>query len=455
MGEAEPPAPYMSSAAVDEPEVEPFEPQGEQPKIAVDPMMTGGAQTGASTSFSDIAELPPLKEVYIPPPPPPPVFQPEPAAPAKPTAFSGTIKRDEKPKVQTREVAEKALKEIKSVPPKLMFYALGGAAALILAIGIGITIYVHQQNSDDDATAGRAATVTEAPAQPTETQSAAPAPQPQDVTPAPTEEATEAAVPVERSSRAERARAAKRKSAPPTAVIIPGQLALDSTPQGAQVQIDGRTDASYVTPFALTNLTPGQHTISVSKPGYNADTRSVNIVAASRATVVVHLSQLVATLVVNSNPTGASIYIDGRDSGTKTPGQVSVNKGQHVVLARKMGYIDETMNAQFVLGQTYNFAPTLRPLGNVDDIRTVGKMSRFFGGKAQAGQAVVSIHTQPKGAQVAINEHIMEKSSPLEVALDPGNYEIDITMTGYAPVHKVITADRGGKVVVDEVLQPQ
>ena len=49
----------------------------------------------------------------------------------------------------------------------------------------------------------------------------------------------------------------------------------------------------------------------------------------------------------------------------------------------------------------------------------------------------------------------MEKSSPLEVALDPGNYEIDITMTGYAPVHKVITADRGGKVVVDEVLQPQ
>ena len=126
--------------------------------------------------------------------------------------------------------------------------------------------------------------------------------------------------------------------------------------------------------------------------------------------------------------------MDGRDTGTKTPSQVSVDKGQHVVLVRKMGYIDETMNAQFVLGQTFNFSPTLRPLGNVDNIRTVGKMSKLFGGKgAQPGQATVSIRTQPKGAQVAINQHIMEKNSPFDVALDPGNYVIDITLTGYAP----------------------
>ena len=174
-------------------------------------------------------------------------------------------------------------------------------------------------------------------------------------------------------------------------------------------------------------------------------------------TIAAHLSQLMATLVVNSDPTGANIYVDGRDTGTKTPGQVSVDKGQHVVLVRKMGYIDETMNAQFALGQTFNFAPTLRPMGNADNIRTVGgKMSKLFGGKgAQAGQAVVTIHTQPKGAQVAINQHLIEKNSPVDLALDPGNYVLDITLTGYAPIHKVITVDKGDKVVDDEVLQPQ
>jgi hypothetical protein len=133
-----------------------------------------------------------------------------------------------------------------------------------------------------------------------------------------------------------------------------------------------------------------------------------------------------------------------------------VDKGQHTILVRKGGYLDETMSTQFVLGQTFNFSPTLRPLGNIDSIHTVGKMSKLFGGKGtQAGQATVSIHTQPKGAQVAINQHLMEKNSPLDVALDPGNYVIDITLTGYAPVHKVVTAQQGEKLVVDEVLQPQ
>jgi hypothetical protein len=163
-----------------------------------------------------------------------------------------------------------------------------------------------------------------------------------------------------------------------------------------------------------------------------------------------------ATLVVKSNPPGANIYVDGRDMGTKSPGQVSVDKGQHVVLVRMSGYIDETMNSQFVLGQTFNFSPTLRPLGNTENLKTVGKMSKLFGGKGgQAGQGTVSIRTQPKGAQIAINQHLLEKSSPVDVMLDPGNYVIDITLTGYAPVHKIITADKGGKVVVDEVMQRQ
>ncbi len=238
-------------------------------------------------------------------------------------------------------------------------------------------------------------------------------------------------------------------------MVIPGQLAVDSTPQGAQVQVDGQTDPSWVTPFAVTNLQPGSHSVTVSKAGYSTDTRSVEVGAGARANTMVHLSQLMATLVVKSDPAGANVYVDGHDVGAKTPAQVTVNKGQHVVLVRMSGYLDETMNAQFVLGQTFNFSPSLRPLGNADSIKTVGKMSKLFGGKAQAGQAIVSIHTQPKGAQVSVNQHMLEKNSPVDVALDPGNYVIDINLTGYAPVHKIITADKGSKVVVDETLQPQ
>jgi hypothetical protein len=450
----------MSSATIDEPKVETFESQraAEAPKIAVDPLMAEGpAKTGGGTSFSEISELPPLKEVYVAPPPPPPPtsfehMQPE--APAA-TAFKPSRKPVEKPKVQSREVAQKAIKEIRNVPPKLMLYALAGAGILILIIGIGVTIYVHSLNGDDDSGAGRSAAISQTPEQPPQASSratttpAAPAPaavQPSEPQPA------EASVPesnaVEPSARS-KGRNARKKPAP--AAVMPGQLAIDSTPQGAQVQVDGATDASWITPLALTNLQPGQHSITISKPGYSTDSRTINVTSGNRATTVAHLAKLMATLVVKSEPLGANIYVDGRDMGTKTPAQVAVDKGQHVVLVRLSGYLDETMNAQFALGQTFNFTPTLRPLGNADNLKTVGKMSKLFG-HGQAGQGILSIHTQPKGAQVAINQRLLEKGSPVDVMLDPGNYVIDITLTGYAPVHKVIAVDKGSKAVVDEVL---
>ncbi len=453
---AEPPSAHLSSAVADEPQVETFEPQGDAPKIAVDPMMAegGGPAASTGTSFSEISELPPLKEIYTapPPPPPPPVFEPE--EPKKPTStmFNGSLgnlrRTEDKPKVQTREVAEKAIKEITAVPPKLYGYAIGAAAVVILAIGIGVTYYVHSQNSDEDNGAPRQSAAEQAP---TIQQEAKPVAQ------SAPEQTTEAQpAPAEPAETAKKPAHKRAPAAPPKPVVIPGSLAVDSTPQGAQVQLDGRSDPSWVTPFALNNLMPGQHSITVSKPGYSTDTRPVAVTAANRATIVVHLSQLMATLVVKSDPAGANIYVDGRDSGARTPGQVSVDKGQHTVLVRKAGYLDETMSMQFVLGQTFNFAPSLRPLGNIDSMHTVGKMSKLFGGKgAQPGQATVSIRTQPKGAQVAINQHLMEKNSPMDVALDPGNYVVDITLTGYAPVHKVITAGQGSKLVVDEVLQPQ
>jgi hypothetical protein len=421
-------------------------------------MAEGGQTANTSTSFSEISELPPLKEVYIAPPPPAAeVPLATPVSPAAP-AYRGS-RKPEKPKVQPREVAQKAIKEIKGVPPKLMGYSLAAAAALILAIAVGVTIYIHNQSDDDSGATRRPAPAVTQPA-PARPAPAEPAPQPDAAAPADTQpadtqpaETAESTAPVAEPLARSRGRNAKKKAVAP--VLIPGQLTVDSTPQGALVQLDGQGDASWVTPLALSNLQPGPHSITVSKSGYTTDTRTINIASASKGTTTIHLTQTSATLVVKSTPAGANIFVDGRDVGTKTPSQVSVSKGQHVVLVRMTGYLDETMNAQFVLGQTFNFSPTLRPMGNADSIRTVGKMSKLFGGKAGKDQGTVSIHTTPKGAQIAVNQHMVEKNSPVDVALDPGNYVIDITLNGYAPVHKVVTATTGGKVVIDEVLQPQ
>jgi len=64
----------------------------------------------------------------------------------------------------------------------------------------------------------------------------------------------------------------------------------------------------------------------------------------------------------------------------------------------------------------------------------------------------VMVKTQPKGAQVAINNRILDKFSPVELYLDPGTYVVDITLSGFKSVHRVITVEKNGKVAVEESL---
>ncbi|HET9408270.1 MAG TPA: PEGA domain-containing protein [Candidatus Sulfotelmatobacter sp.] len=450
------PAPSAKmSSAVAEPEIETFSPEtskGAAPKIALDPMMAEEPSSGpGGSSFSEISELPPLKEVYVAPEPPPSQELADPV-PASASAF--LRKTEEKPRIQPREAAQKAIKEIKNVPPRLLGYSIAAAAAVILIIAVALTLHIHGLGGDDESATTKpvATSAQPAPTRHTETPAAP--------VPTPTPEATEATSAEQQDgsvpSPAPRTRGGRKKAVAAAPVVIPGQMSVESNPPGAQIQIDGQTDPSWVTPLEISSLEPGEHSLVVSKAGYASDSRKIDVAAGSKGRLTIHLAPLMATLSVASNPTGASIFIDGHDTGKVTPAHLNIDKGQHVILVRMMGYLDETATAQGVPGQTVTISPSLRALGNADNIHTVGKMKKLFhAGGGQVGQAKLTVHTQPKGAQIAINQHILDKNSPVDVMLDPGTYVIDLTLSGYAPVHKIVTADRDGKLTVDEVLQPR
>jgi len=433
----------MSSAVLDEPPTQ-------KPKIAIDPMMAEGVRPGSqSVSFSELDELPPLKEIYAAPPVPKSEDLEE-AEPLPSIILRGG--EPEKPKIQPREVAEKAIKEIKSLPPQLLLYTISAAAALILVIAIAVFWRSHSQNTDEEGQVPASASQPQA--------AAADQGQPQASAPEVLQEETPEPMVQERPSSkaavAAKGRNAKnRKSAAPAAPI-PGQLVVTSTPEGAQLQIDGQTDPIWTTPYTVTAITPGQHTIVVSKAGYTQETRTADVTSANRASLVVHLTALVATAAIASDPVGASIYVDGKDTLRVTPYQVTLEKGTHTILVRKAGYLDETTSVTGVLGQTTHYSATLRALGNVDQIKTVGKFKKLFGGKVtDPGMGKISVRTTPKGAQIAVNRRMLDKGAPIDFMLNPGNYIIEITLSGYKPVQKVIVVDQGGSVSVEETLQPE
>jgi len=434
------PSPVLS-AAVAEPETE-----QPSPRIAVDPMMSAPAPGSSGTSFSDLAEMPPLKAPVFTPPVPEPVEAPRPVVQLNPR------KQEEKPRIQPREVAGKAIKEIATVPPRLMLYSILGAVGLILLIAI--VVFFHVRSEDDGSTAAPQPTkVAKSSAADTEEQApAAPAVEKAAPPVAPIVEAQPSLTvrQVERRSANNR----RRPAPAPMPVIIPGQALIDSTPQGAQFQVDGKSDPSWITPFTVANLSPGKHVISVSKSGYSSDIRSVEVAGGSKSSLVLHLSPINALVAVNSTPPGAEVIMDGKSTGRVTPVQFAVEKGNHTILLRKQGYLEETVTADLGPGQNFQYSPALRALGNAEEMRTVGKFNKMFGrgGDSTAGMGTISIHTQPKGAQIAINQRLIEKLSPVDVMLGPGNYIVDITLTGFKPVHKVVTVDRGGKVAIDEIL---
>jgi len=431
---------------------ETVEPASGTPAFQVDPSMAEEASRAArGPSFSEMTELPPLKEVYIAPPPLPAADEtvPEPVV-------SSLRPQPEKPKVQPREVARKAVKEIKKTPPKLFLYSIAGAIAVIVLVVGFIAFRIHSENSEDEGSvaappvsapvaAGKPAWT---PAQPPVT-AAAPA-QPEQVTVG--QEAPGVSVVPKYTRNRKKAKAQPVASA----IVIPGQLTINSTPEGAEVRIDGRSDPSWITPFNLAGLSPGPHSVTVARAGYAPESRNIDVASGSKLFLVIQLAQITAAVAVSSQPAGAQIFIDGKDTGRVTPAQLSVDKpGAHTLLVRKQGFLEQTSSANLQAGQVFHFAPTLKALGSTDEIKIGGRFKKLFGGGDTAGMGAVSIKTQPKGAQVAVNNRIVDKFSPVDFYLNPGTYVIDITMSGFKPVHRVIDVEKSGKVAIDENLDRQ
>jgi serine/threonine-protein kinase len=244
---------------------------------------------------------------------------------------------------------------------------------------------------------------------------------------------------------------ARHKMVSSPAAPVGGELVLNSVPEGAHVQVDGNT--AGLTPMALTNLSPGQHAVVLAKPGYAAESRSVLIHAGIRNAVAVSLNPLTAMASIASEPTGAAIIIDGHDTGKTTPAKLSVEKGSHSLVLRKPGYMETSASMALNPGETFQFQPTLKPLGNADDIKQVGKLKKLIGHGGQENAARVSVRTFPKGAQIMFNSRMMDRSSPAEFLLGPGTYEVTITLTGYKPVHKMITVESNGRMEVNETME--
>jgi len=94
-------------------------------------------------------------------------------------------------------------------------------------------------------------------------------------------------------------------------------------PGGARVEIGGRNRGE--SPATVTDLPYGQHTVRLSRSGYV--TEQVRVTLSGRRPA----ATFVGTLVVESRPAGAKVFLDGRGIGVTPLTLSDVSVGSHVV----------------------------------------------------------------------------------------------------------------------------
>ena len=298
----------------------------------------------------------------------------------------------EEPTTKSQHVANQAATEIKKIQPRLFLVSLATAAGVILFIGVVVAWRIDFEHSLID---GR------------------------------------------------------------TPVLSSTNTSTTTAP--VQVTLEPRTNEAPALASATVAAAPRQWSIvNTSKPGPAPEIRRIKVASSGKSPMGVQSVPLTATVSVSSDPPAAALWMDGSDTGRMTPAQIVVGKsGNHTFVLKKQGYLDETLTTNLRMGQTFHLAPSLRALGRTDEVKMVGTFSRFFGGSATAQMGTVGVKTQPKGAQIAVNTRILDKTSPAEFYLNPGNYVIDVTLPGFKKVHRVVSVDKGGKVAIDEVMDQE
>jgi hypothetical protein len=204
---------------------------------------------------------------------------------------------------------------------------------------------------------------------------------------------------------------------------------------GASVEVEGRPGQSWKTPQTVPGLTPGTYKVTFSMPGYAPETRSIQVTSGARTPIDVKLNPVKGFLTIAGSPAGAEVFINGRDTGKVTPIEFMVEPGAQSVVLRKSGYLDASSELKLVAGQSVNYAPSMMAAGRTDNIQLVnGGVGKMFGGGGSSGKARIEIKSEPKGALVTVNGTPLQKTTPVEIQVEPGSYDITIEKDGYKTV---------------------
>ncbi len=214
-----------------------------------------------------------------------------------------------------------------------------------------------------------------------------------------------------------------------------GTLSISSTPPGARIYLDG-TDMGYNTPASLTEISAGNHVITLKKSGY-AD-YSANVIATAGQTMSISATltnqPVTGSISARSTPTGATILVDGINKGTTPATLTGISAGSHAIVLKKSGYTDYSTSVTVTAGQTASVSATLTN---------------------QPVTGSISARSTPTGATILV-DGVNKGTTPITfTGISAGSHTIVLKKTGYTDYSTSVTVTAGQTASVSATLTNQ
>lgn len=193
-----------------------------------------------------------------------------------------------------------------------------------------------------------------------------------------------------------------------------------------------------------------------------------------------------ATLTVNSNPPTAIISVDGKPTGMKTPAQVQLPRGEHVIAVQMQGFQPSSAKFRVKGGEELEFSPDLAvqmpgvpnikipqvelPEIDVQKLAALQKQkqvrsSEFWQQWAKAAELNakggasgtdfgILVRTRPDGAHIWIDGNDTGQTSPAILPGKPGTYKLRVQMEGFEPAETQVKVESGRPAMVNIPLKP-
>jgi hypothetical protein len=207
----------------------------------------------------------------------------------------------------------------------------------------------------------------------------------------------------------------------------PGKIKVESTPSGAKCYLDG--DYEGTTPLTIKNVSPGSHTIKLTKSGYETWKKTVTVYSDDTTYVSATLQKELGSIYVTSNPSGVKCYLDGDYQG-RTPLTIKeVSQGSHKITLKEDGYYEWEDSVHVDSGETSRVSATLQAyMGSLYVDSNVDEAFVYVDGSYQG-------------------------TVPVSIDVPAGSHEVEVSADKYYGYTETVTVKANETTYVDAPLE--